>query len=63
MTAANAEAVKAEKQRIDEVKTQEKENFVISLLQQTNFDKAKISSIASVSVEFVKNVRQKLTIN
>ena len=63
MTAANAEAVKAEKQRIDEVKTQEKENFVISLLQQTNFDEAKISSIASVSVEFVKNVRQKLTIN
>jgi predicted transposase/invertase (TIGR01784 family) len=63
VTAANAEAVKAEKQRIDEVKTQEKENFVISLLQQTDFDETKISSIASVSVEFVKNVRQKLTIN
>ena len=60
VTAANAEAVKAEQKRIDEVKTQEKENFVVSLLQQTDFDEVKISSIASVSVEFVKNIRQKL---
>ena len=56
VTAANAEAVKAEKQRIEEVK----ESFVISLLQQTDFDEAKISTLVGVSVEFVKNIRQKL---
>lgn len=57
VTAANAEAVKAEKKRIEDVK----ETFVISLIEQTDFDDDKIADLSGTSSEFVKRVRKKLS--
>lgn len=57
---ANALAVKNENKKIQDAKNQEKESFVISLLQQTDFDDDKISILAGVSVDFVNSVKQKL---
>ena len=44
---------------IEEAKLKEKEIFVISLLEQTDFDIEKISIIAGVSVEFAKKIEKK----
>ncbi|GAB3932762.1 hypothetical protein [Larkinella terrae] len=57
VTAANAEAVKAENKRIEEVK----ESIVINLLQQTDFEMTKVSTIAGVSIEFVEKVKSKIS--
>lgn len=57
---ANALAVKNENKKIQDAKNQEKESFVISLLQQTDFDDDKISILAGVSVDFVNSVKQKI---
>lgn len=58
---ANVLAVKNENKKIEEARLKEKEIFVISLLQQTDFDLEKISIIAGVSMEFAKNVKKKLS--
>jgi hypothetical protein len=60
LIARNAESVKAESRKIAEAKKQEKEMFVKSLLQQTDFEANKIASIAGVSVDFVKAIQQQL---
>ncbi len=60
LIARNAESVKAESRKIAEAKKQEKELFVKSLLQQTDFEANKIASIAGVSVDFVKAIQQQL---
>ncbi len=57
---ANALAVKNENKKIEEVKNQEKENFINSLLQQTDFDIVKIATLSGASVEFVESVQQKI---
>ena len=59
---ANALAIKNENKKIEDAKNSEKEKFVISLLQQTDFDIYKIATIADVSVEFVRKIQQKLSI-
>jgi predicted transposase/invertase (TIGR01784 family) len=58
---ANVLAVKNENKRIEEAKLKEKEIFVISLLEQTDFDIEKISIIAGVPIEFAKNVKKTLS--
>lgn len=58
---ANVLAVKNENKKIEEAKLREKEIFVISLLEQTDFDIEKISIIAGVSIEFAKNIKKKLS--
>ena len=63
LVARNAEAVTSENRKIKQAKLEEKELFVISLIQQTEFDDNKIAILACVSVEFVKIVRQKLSVN
>jgi predicted transposase/invertase (TIGR01784 family) len=55
---ANALAVKNENKKIEA----REEKFVISLLQQTDFDLDKISIIAGVSIEFVKAIQLRLSI-
>ena len=60
---ANALAIENEQKKIEEVKNQEKEVFVISLLQQTDFDTPKIATIAGVPTEFVEIVKQKLALD
>ncbi len=60
LIARNAEAVKAESKRIEEAKNQEKELFVKSLLQQTDFDENKIAILAGTTIDFVNAVKQKL---
>lgn len=59
LIARNAEAVKAESRRIN----QEKEKFVINLLQQTDFNSSKIATLANVPEDLVKEVKQKLIKN
>ena len=56
---ANVLALKNENKKIEEAKLKEKEIFVISLLEQTDFDIEKISIIAGVSVEFAKKIEKK----
>lgn len=56
---ANVLALKNENKKIEEAKLKEKEIFVISLLEQTDFDIEKISIIAGVSVEFARSVEKK----
>lgn len=58
---ANVLAVKNENKKIEEAKLKEKEIFVVSLLEQTDFDIEKISIIAGVSIEFAKNIKKKLS--
>ena len=60
---ANALAIENEQKKVEEVKNQEKEVFVINLLQQTDFDIAKIATIAGVPTEFVEVVKQKLALD
>jgi predicted HTH domain antitoxin len=57
LIARNAEAVKAENRKIN----QEKEKFVVNLLQQTDFEINKIAILAGVSVDFVKSVQRQLS--
>lgn len=54
---ANALAVKNENKKIDAVK----ESFVVSLIEQTDFDDEKIADLSSTSIEFVTRVRKKLS--
>jgi predicted transposase/invertase (TIGR01784 family) len=61
LIARNAESVKAESRKIAEVKKQEKELFVKSLLQQTDFDTDKIATLAGVAEDFVLSVQRQLT--
>lgn len=56
ITAANAEAVKAEKKRIEEREAK----FVTNLLAQNKFSDDEIASFAEVSIEFVRQVKLKL---
>jgi predicted transposase/invertase (TIGR01784 family) len=63
LIARNAESVKAESRKITEAKRQEKESFVIGLLQQTDFEANKIAILAGVTVDFVKSVQRQLTAN
>lgn len=60
LIARNAEAVKAESRKIAEAKNEEKELFVQSLLEETDFDANKIANLARVSVDFVKSIQRKL---
>jgi predicted transposase/invertase (TIGR01784 family) len=57
LIARNAEAVKAENRKIN----QEKEKFVVNLLQQTEFEINKIAILAGVSVDFIKSVQRQLS--
>jgi predicted transposase/invertase (TIGR01784 family) len=63
LIARNAESVKAESRKIADAKKQEKELFVKSLLQQTDFEANKIANLAGVSLDFVKSVQRQLTTN
>ena len=63
LIARNAEAVKAESRRMKEARQEEKEWFVTSLLQQTDFGVSKIAILSGVSVDFVLNIQQKLSVN
>jgi predicted transposase/invertase (TIGR01784 family) len=63
LIARNAESVKAESRKIADAKKQEKELFVKSLLQQTDFDANKIANLAGVSLDFVKSVQRQLSAN
>ena len=63
LIARNAESVKAESRKIAEAKKQEKESFVISLLQQTDFDTNKIATLVGVSVDFVLSIQRQLSTN
>lgn len=54
---ANALAVKNENKKIDAVK----ESFVVSLIEQTDFDDEKIADLSNTSSEFVTRVRKKLS--
>jgi predicted transposase/invertase (TIGR01784 family) len=63
LIARNAESVKAESRKITEAKRQEKESFVIGLLQQTDFEANKIAILAGVTVDFVKSVQRQLSAN
>jgi predicted transposase/invertase (TIGR01784 family) len=56
ITAANAEAVKAEKKRIEEREAK----FVTNLLAQNKFSDDEIASFAEVSIEFVRQIKLKL---
>ena len=53
VVSANAEAVKAEKQRIKEARAEEKEQIVLRLLKDTDLDAAKIAAVTGVSIDFV----------
>ncbi|MEA5462078.1 Rpn family recombination-promoting nuclease/putative transposase [Arcicella sp. LKC2W] len=63
LIARNAESVKAESRKIADAKKQEKELFVKSLLQQTDFEANKIANLAGVSLDFVKSVQRQLSAN
>ncbi len=71
ITAKNAEAIYAEKRREAEAKekgkaeavVEVKEMVVLNLLRGSDFDAAKIATLAGVSVEFVEEVRQKMAAN
>jgi predicted transposase/invertase (TIGR01784 family) len=58
LIARNAESVKAESKKIKEAEERKSFEFVVSLIQQTDFDDNKIAILANVSVNFVKSVRQ-----
>ncbi len=57
LIARNAESVKAESRKIKEAEEKKSYEFVISLIQQTDFDDNKIAILANVSANFVKSVR------
>jgi predicted transposase/invertase (TIGR01784 family) len=57
---ANAIAVENEREKIEDTRKQEKENFVITLLGQTDFDVSKIAMLTGVSTDFVLSIKQKL---
>lgn len=59
VTAANAEAVKAEKQKIEDAQKREQEKFVKFLLKDTNRTAQEVADIAEVSVDFVIGIQQK----
>ena len=61
LIARNAESVKAESRKIADAKRQEKELFVLSLLQQTDFDVNKIATLAGVSVDVVLAAKRQLS--
>jgi predicted transposase/invertase (TIGR01784 family) len=63
LIARNAESVKAESRKIADAKKQEKELFVKSLLQQTDFEANKIANLAGVSLDFIKSVQRQLSAN
>ena len=63
LIARNAEAVKAESRKIAEAENKKSLHFVTGLLHQTDFDINKIANLAGVSVEFVLNIQQKLSVN
>ena len=58
---ANALVLKNESKKIEDAKNRQKEKFVTSLLQQTDFDPKKVAIIADVSVEFIEKIQQKLS--
>ena len=58
LIARNAESVKAESKKIKEAEERKSYEFVVSLMQQTDFDDNKIAILANVSVDFVKSARQ-----
>ncbi|MEA5259814.1 Rpn family recombination-promoting nuclease/putative transposase [Arcicella aquatica] len=60
VVARNAEAVKAENKKIAEIRLADKVHIVQNLLSQTDFDLEKIAKIADVTLDFVKNIQQKL---
>ena len=57
----NAESVKAESKKIKEAEERQSFEFVVSLIQQTDFDDNKIAILANVSMNFVKSVRQNIS--
>ncbi len=61
LIARNAESVKAESKKIKEAEERKSFEFVVSLIQQTDFDDNKIAILANVSMNFVKSVRQNLS--
>ena len=61
LIARNAESVKAESKKIKEAEERKSYEFVVSLIQQTDFDDNKIAILANVSANFVKSVRQNLS--
>ncbi len=63
LIARNAESVKAESRKIAEAKKQEKELFVKSLLQQTDFKTDKIATLAGVAEDFVLSIQSQLSAN
>ena len=63
VTAANAEAVKAEKQKIEEAKKQEQEKFVKFLLKDSSRTVEQIADIAEVAIDFVIEIQQKFSAN
>jgi predicted transposase/invertase (TIGR01784 family) len=60
LIARNAESVKAESKKIKEAEERKSHEFVLSLMQQTDFDDNKIAILANVSIDLVKSVRQNL---
>jgi predicted transposase/invertase (TIGR01784 family) len=61
LIARNAESVKAESKKIKEAEEKKSYQFVVSLLQQTEFEDNKIAILAGVSLDFVKSVKQELS--
>ncbi|GAB2515881.1 hypothetical protein [Spirosoma aerophilum] len=59
VTAANAEAVKAERQKIEDARKREQEKFVKFLLKDTDRTMQQIADIAEVSVDLVLEVQQR----
>jgi predicted transposase/invertase (TIGR01784 family) len=61
LIARNAEAVKAESKKIKEAEEKKSYQFVVSLIQQTDFEDNKIAIIVGVSLDFVKSIRKELS--
>ncbi len=61
LIARNAESVKAESRKIKEAEERKSYEFVVSLIQKTDFDDNKVAILANVSANFVKSVRQNLS--
>lgn len=60
LVARNALAVKNENKKIAEIRLADKIQIVQNLLSQTDFDLEKIAQIADVTLDFAKNIQQKL---
>jgi hypothetical protein len=60
LVARNALAVKNENKKIAEIRLADKIQIVQNLISQTDFDLEKIAKIADVTLDFVKNIQEKL---